>query len=180
MLNPDNSWYWRFDIKRNMLMLELGNELLFCVSIPTKKLVEEARSTLKQVFTVTDVAAYQAFKEGMDALTLSDARKSELALNAVATYRFQKPMMTKSWFFTPQVGADPHWGEVVMLQTDHGRARFIVVENDGNSSLCMLADVTPIALDNNKVMNFSDTIRVMNNRMTSYLGTKPINFALVG
>ena len=62
MLNPDNSWYWRFDIKRNMLMLELGNELLFCVSIPTTKLVEEARSISKQVFTVTDVAAYQAFK----------------------------------------------------------------------------------------------------------------------
>lgn len=180
MLTPNNSWHWRFDIKRNTLMLDLGNELLFCVSIPTKKLVEEARSTLKQVFTVTDVAAYQAFKEGMDELSLSEVRKSELALNAVATYRFQKPIMAKSWFFTPQVGADPHWGEVVMLQTEHDCARFIVIENDGNSSLCMLADVTPMALDNNKVMSFSDTIRVMNNRMTSYLGSKSMNFALVG
>lgn len=180
MLTPNNYWHWRFDVERKVLMLDLGDELLFCVAIPSKQLTAETMTISKQVFTVTDVAAYQTFKEGMADLTLSEARKSELALNAVAAYRFQKPLMVKSWFFTPQVGVNPHWGEVVILKTAYSCARFIVIENVGNSSLCMLADVTPIRLDNNKILNFSDTIRVMNNRMSSYSGTMPMDFALVG
>ncbi|PSU93179.1 cell division protein ZapC [Photobacterium kishitanii] len=180
MLTPNNYWYWQFDVETKVLMLDLGNELLFCVSIPSKQLIAETMSISKQVFTVADVAAYQTFKEGMVGLPLSEARKSELALNAVAAYRFQKPLMAKSWFFTPQIGLNPHWGEVVILKTAYGCARFVVVENDGNSSLCMLADVTPIKLDNNKMLSFSDTIRVMNNRMSSYSGSMPMDFALVG
>ncbi|SMY33107.1 cell division protein ZapC domain-containing protein [Photobacterium andalusiense] len=180
MLTPNNSWYWQFDTKRNTLMLELGNELLFCVSIPIKQLTVEARSISNQIFTVADVAAYQTFKEGMVNLPLSEARKSELALNAVAAYRFQKPLMLRSWFFVPQAGIDPDWGEVVILKTADDYARFIIIETDGNSSLCMLADVAPIKLDHNKELNFSDTIRVMNNRISPHSGTLPMGFALVG
>ncbi len=64
MLTPNNYWYWQFDVERKVLMLDLGNELLFCVSIPSKQLIAETMSISKQVFTVADVAAYQTFGRG--------------------------------------------------------------------------------------------------------------------
>ncbi|OLQ69988.1 cell division protein ZapC [Photobacterium proteolyticum] len=179
MLKPTDSWTWYYDHKDDSLMLDLGEEMVFRVSIPTKHLVTSAFE--RTVFTVDDATIYQGFLENIAQLELSAPRKVELALNAVAASRFHKPMMPKSWFFeTQQGGCEPENGDVVTLQTEFGAAKYLVIENSGCASLCMLADVEPLALTSTKEMTFCDTIKVMNDRMQAFVNEMPVNFALVG
>lgn len=179
MLKPNNSWMWYYDAKSDSLMLDLGDEMVFRVSIPTKHLVTSAYE--RTVFTVDDATVFQTFKEGIAHLDLSEPRKAELALNAVAASRFHKPMMPKSWFFEAQEGnCEPENGDIVTLTTQFGEAKYLIIENSGCASLCMLADVAPIALTSTKEMAFCDTIKVMNDRMKAYAQELPVNFALVG
>ena len=118
MLKPNNSWMWYYDPQNDSLMLDLGNEMVFRVSIPTKHLVTSAYD--RTVFTVDDASVYQAFKEGIAHLELSEPRKAELALNAVAASRFHKPMMPKSWFFeTLQGGCEPENGDICTIIDFH-------------------------------------------------------------
>ena len=127
MLKPTDSWTWYYDHKDDSLMLDLGEEMVFRVSIPTKHLVTSAYECT--VFTVDDATIYQGFLENIAQLELSAPRKVELALNAVAASRFHKPMMPKSWFFeTQQGGCEPENGDVVTLQTEFGTAKYLVIE----------------------------------------------------
>lgn len=170
---------WYYDPQDDSLMLDLGNEMVFRVSIPTKHLVTSAYE--RTVFTVDDASVYQTFKEGIAHLELSEPRKAELALNAVAASRFHKPMMPKSWFFeTQQGGCEPENGDIVILKTDSAIAKYLVIENSGCASLCMMAEVEPVALTSTKEMAFCDTIKVMNDRMQAFTQEQPLNFALVG
>ena len=179
MLKPNNSWMWYYDPKNDSLMLDLGDEMVFRVSIPTKHLVTSAYD--RTVFTVDDATVYQTFNEGIAHLELSEPRKAELALNAVAASRFHKPMMPKSWFFeTQQSGCEPEMGDIVTLTTESGTAKYLVIENGGCASLCMMAQVEPVALTSTKEMAFCDTIKVMNDRMQPFAKEFPLNFALVG
>lgn len=97
MLKPDNSWKWYFDAEMNSLMLELNDDMLFRVSLPSKLLTPEAK--ISDIFNVDDIEAYQNFQEQIAHLPISAARKCELALNATAARRFHKPMMPKKLVF---------------------------------------------------------------------------------
>ncbi len=179
MLKPTNSWMWYYDHKDDSLMLDLGEEMIFRVSIPTKHLVTSAYE--RTVFTVDDASVFQAYRESIAQLDLSEPRKAELALNAVAASRFHKPMMPKSWFFETQQGdCKPENGDIITLQAEFGDAKYLVIENSGCASLCMLASVEPHALTSTKEMAFCDTIKVMNDRMQAFVNELPLNFALVG
>ncbi|MCW8330909.1 cell division protein ZapC [Photobacterium sp. SDRW27] len=180
MLKPNNSWMWYYDSKDDSLMLDLGEEMVFRVSIPTKHLVTSAYD--RTVFTVDDASIFQSYKEKIDQLDLSEPRKAELTLNAVAASRFHKPMMPKSWFFeTQEADCEPEKGDIVTLHTECGSAKYLVIENSGCASLCMMAEVEPLALTSSKDMAFCDTIKVMNDRMQEFKQEElPLNFALVG
>ncbi|WP_064604132.1 cell division protein ZapC [Photobacterium sp. J15] len=179
MLKPNNSWMWYYDPKHDSLMLDLGEEMVFRVSIPTKHLVTSAFE--KTVFTVDDASVFQTFQESIAHLDLTLPRKAELALNAVAASRFHKPMMPKSWFFTNQQGGvEPENGDIVELETEFATAKFLIIENSGCASLCMLAEVEPLTLNVSKEMAFCDTIKVMNDRMKAFQVELPMNLALVG
>ncbi|KLV06882.1 cell division protein ZapC [Photobacterium ganghwense] len=181
MLKPNNSWMWYYDQKHDALMLDLGEEMIFRVSIPTKNLVPCAFT--RSVFTVDDASTYQTYLEGVSSLDLPAPRKVEIALNAVAANRFHKPMMPKSWFFKDLKNAHcPSEGDVVTLYTEDGQANFLVIENNGNASLCMSAEVEAVNLNNAKQMQFCDTIKVMNDRMEAFEAhvEMPVSFALVG
>lgn len=89
MLKPNNSWMWYYDQQNDALMLDLGDDMIFRVAIPTKHLIPCAFT--KTVFTVDDATTYQTFIENLNQLDLSAPRKAELALNAVAASRFHKP-----------------------------------------------------------------------------------------
>ncbi|UXH99875.1 cell division protein ZapC [Photobacterium sp. TY1-4] len=179
MLKPNNSWTWYFDSRHDSLMLDLGDEMIFRVSIPTKHLITAAYE--RTDFTVDDASVYQTFVESIADLELSEPRKAELALNAVAASRFHKPMMPKSWFFHTQgETCEPQEADIVTLETEFGTAKYLVIENSGCASLCMLAEESPLSLTSTKEMAFCDTIKVMNDRMQAYIIEKHVNFALVG
>ncbi|MGF1703419.1 cell division protein ZapC [Photobacterium makurazakiensis] len=182
MLKPNNSWTWYYDQKDDALMLDLGDDMVFRVAIPTKHLIPS--SFAKATFTVDDATVYQTFLEGIACLELSGPRKVELALTAVAASRFHKPIMPKSWFFKKSEGDyQPRQADIVTLYTDSAKANYLVVENSGCASLCMLADVEPLALTSTKEMKFCDVIKVMNDRTEAYQYEEhitPLNFALVG
>ncbi|KJF80902.1 cell division protein ZapC [Photobacterium angustum] len=179
MLKPDNSWKWYFDAEMNSLMLELNDDMLFRVSLPSKLLTPEAK--ISDIFNVDDIEAYQNFQEQIAHLPISAARKCELALNATAARRFHKPMMPKSWYFVPQQGVEPLQGQVITLMTASCNAHYVVIENSGVASLCMLADVATVDLDGVKSMEFCETIKVMNDRMSPCsVENEQRHFALVG
>jgi len=160
-------------------MLDLGEDMVFRVSIPTKHLITSAYE--RTVFTVDDASIFQKYKENIAHLDLSEPRKAELALNAVAASRFHKPMMPKSWFFeAQQVNCEPDNGDIVTLQTELGTAKYLIIENGGCASLCMMAEVDPLKLTSTKEMAFCDTIKVMNDRMLAFQQDVSLSFALVG
>ncbi|MDO6705326.1 cell division protein ZapC [Photobacterium sp. 1_MG-2023] len=179
MLKPNNSWTWYYDQKNDSLMLDLGEEMVFRVSIPSKHLISCAFT--RGEFTVDDASTYQTFLENIQALSLSAPRKVELALNAVAASRFHKPMMPKSWFFTQQEREySPQNGEIIMLDTEFGSAAYLVIENSGCASLCMLADVNAHRLAVGKDLDFCCVIKVMNDRMQPVQLNQELGYALVG
>lgn len=160
-------------------MLDLGEDMVFRVSIPTKDLIPSAYE--QSIFTVDDATVFQTYKESISHLDLSEPRKAELALNAVAASHFHKPVMPKSWFFEARsVGCEPASGDIVILQTPLGSAKFLVIENSGCASLCMMMEVEPLALSISKEMAFCDTIKVMNDRMECDEKEVTANLAMVG
>ena len=179
MLKPNNDWKWYFDQKSDSLLLDLGNEYVFCVSIPVKQMVPTAK--MSSSFSVNDAAIFQSFSESIRGLCVIDNRGPELLLNAVAAVRFHKPVMPKSWFFSKtEYEYNPEQGEIVTLFNELNIGRFLVLENSGAASLCICIDES-FQLTENKTLQFCETIKVMNDRMAQYQQqTLDNNFALVG
>lgn len=181
MLKPNHAWKWYFDPKIGSLMLDLGQNMAFQVAISQKLLIPDA--FIDTAFNVDDALLFQTYLDAISGLELSNARKLELALNAVAAHHFHKPLLPKSWFFHTQIELMiPEVGSIVELSNDLGRGFFMVIENAGTASLCMLAEETPFKLTETKEMSFCSSIKSMNNRLffpqQSYL--TPENYALVG
>lgn len=179
MLKPSDTWSWYYDNKAQSLMLDLGMDMVFCVNLPPKVLINSAFDDCK--FSVDDASAYQMFVEHISYLPLSEPRKVELALNCVAARRFHKPMLPKSWFFETQgAGYYPEEGEIVSLKNDLGEGHFIIVENYECASMCMLVDMDAFALNPTKYMAFCEPIKVMNDRMAKMQVVNSSYYALVG
>lgn len=183
MLKPNNAWKWYFDKECNALMLDLGNEMVFRVSIEAKLLIPDAFN--ESPFSVDDASLFQTFSNAVKSLELSGPRKAELILNAVAANRFHKPVLPKSWFFeSQQKEMAPQCGEVIRLTSLSGEsAPFLVIENAGSASLCMQAADSDMALSDSKTLPFCGAIKVMNDRLSQFLvqpDSSRGHFALVG
>ncbi len=183
MLKPNNAWKWFYDKKGKSLMLDLGQDMVFSVGFAEKELIPDAFKA--STFTVEDATLFQTFWSGVEALNLSGPRKTELVLNAVAAARFHKPILPKSWFFQRNQRAFAiEVGTLVQLKTDHSCEPFLVVENTGHASFCLLAGEGECWLNETKRMSFSQGIKVMNDCMSLYRFISSqdpnSNFALVG
>jgi len=167
MLKPSDKWSWYFCDKEGHLMLDLGAEMLFKTNYASKVLVDCAFSN--NDFTIDDAGDYQTFYESISLLPLIEARKAELILNCVAAKRFYKPVQPKSWFFDTQGDqvVEPQEGNIVSLSNSHNDGHFVVIESGCHSSLCICVEQDGFALSPNKILNFSDVIKVMHDRMTS-------------
>ena len=165
MLKPDNEWKWYFDNELNTLSLDFGqDEKAFCIGIERKNLIADAFSS--SLFSVEDASYFSTYSEAIEMLPLPEQKKCQLVLNAVAARRFHKPFLPKSWFFhAHQPSVSPEEGRVIELVTELDSAQFIVIENSGTASLCMLAQTANFELSENKTMQFCDTIKVMNDRI---------------
>lgn len=182
MLKPNSTWKWFYSQKDKSLMLDLGQDMVFSVGFKEKQLVPDAFNA--STFTVEDAALFQTFWNGVESLDLSSPRKTELVLNAVAAARFYKPMLPKSWFFQRnQHTFAAEAGTLVQLKTDYSCEPFLVIENSGSASFCLLAGEGDYRLDENKILSFGQGIKVMNDCMLLYRfnhnNNRKGNFALV-
>ncbi|SKA53530.1 cell division protein ZapC [Enterovibrio nigricans] len=167
MLKPNNAWKWYFDKEAQLLMLDLGEDMVFRVAMEKKHLIPDA--FVDTPFSVDDASLFQVYNEALSVLPLSSPRRAELVLNAVAANRFHKPLLPKSWFFKSIEGhVTPAAGSIVELQTDFGSEAYLVIENSGCASLCMHAGESPLALSESKQMRFCEAIKVMNDRLSIY------------
>lgn len=164
MLKPTDAWKWYFDPTLQSLMLDLGEEMVFRVAIEKKHLIPDAFASGS--FSVVDAALFQKYWDTADKLDLPTPRKAELALNAVAARRFHKPLLPKSWFFSSQLSpTTPKIGDLAKVVTKGVSALILLIENEGNASLCMLAQEQPLVLSEEKTMHFCEPIKVMNDRL---------------
>ncbi|WP_413113463.1 cell division protein ZapC [Thaumasiovibrio sp. DFM-14] len=180
MLKPNNTWTWFYNAEDQQLMLDLGGDMMFRTAIPAKNLIPDA--TRQIPFSVEDATLFQTFNDSIAHLPLSAPRRAELVLNAIAAHRYHKPMLPKSWFFsTAGEPSVPELADVIVLETAYGQAHFVVIENSGSASLCMLASLESLAMSDNKSLSFCDCIKVMNDRMhIAYFDELKHQFAKVG
>ncbi|CDL82658.1 cell division protein ZapC [Xenorhabdus szentirmaii] len=169
-IKPDDQWRWYFDPEHSRVMLDLANGMVFRSRFPAKMLIDFAVTMKEMSFSVDDAALYYAFEEHSRHINIAPALRAELALNGVVAFRFMKPQMPKSWYFSSfSLMAKPEHGEIVQARVqDSGvEALFMVVEVGNNASLCLLAQ-EKLEL-NDKVMDFCTPIKVMNDRLMPYI-----------
>ncbi|MBI6548474.1 cell division protein ZapC [Xenorhabdus lircayensis] len=168
-IRPDDQWRWYFDPEHSRVMLDLANGMVFRSRFPAKMLTDYAMTMKGISFSVDDAALYYAFEEHARRINIAPALKAELALNGVVAFRFMKPQMPKSWYFSHfSLVGKPEHGEIVQLRLqDSGtEIMFMVAEVGDNASLCLLAQ-QKLEL-NDRVMSFCDPIKIMNDRLMPY------------
>ena len=165
-LKPDDNWRWYFDGEQQRLMLDLADGMLFRSRYPMSMLTPDA--FMDSAFCVDDAALFFTYQEKCQRITLPQAEKAELILNALVANRFMKPLMPKSWHFTSQSGEGyrPTIGDIVNVQlVDRDEdASLLVVEEGEKASLCLLAQ-SQLTL-NAKTLQLGDPIKIMHDRLS--------------
>ncbi|MBE8597049.1 cell division protein ZapC [Xenorhabdus sp. BG5] len=169
-IRPDDQWRWYFDPEHSRIMLDLANGMVFRSRFPVRMLTDYAVTMEEMSFSVDDAAFFYTFEEHLRRINMAPAFSAELALNGVVALRFMKPQMPKSWYFSHfSLVEKPEHGEIIQLKLqDSGiEALFMVAEVGDNASLCLLAQQKLEMHD--RVMNFCDPIKVMNDRIIPYV-----------
>ncbi|MWP50194.1 MULTISPECIES: cell division protein ZapC [unclassified Gilliamella] len=162
---PTDCWRWYFDSQYDSLMLEVSSEMLFRSCYPSKMLIPDVFGG-EFPFSVSDATSYYQFHDSCQLLNLTDSQKIELSINAIVAANFLKPQMPKSWYFSQQpMLYKPKITDIVevSLQESGQKVCLMVVEAGENASLCIIAQPTFVAM--NKTFNFSEAIKVMNDRL---------------
>ncbi len=166
-IKPDDHWRWYFDYDHDRVMLDLANGMLFRSCFPAKMLTAFARAEMP--FSIDDAGEYYVFDEQAKKLNISNEERAELVLNSLVAFRFLKPQMPKSWYFSIfHEISKPAKGEPIQVRVEDTNcfATFIIVEVGDSASLCLLAD-TQLELPDRK-LRFCDPIKIMNDRMVKY------------
>ncbi len=164
-LKPDDNWRWYFDSGQQRLMLDLADGMLFRSRYPMSMLTPDAFT--ESAFCVDDAALFFTYQEKCQRITIPQAEKAELILNALVANRFMKPLMPKSWHFASHSdeGFRPTTGDIVtvhLLDRDED-AILLVVEEGEKASLCLLAQ-SQLML-NAKTLQLGDPIKIMHDRL---------------
>lgn len=179
-IKPDDNWRWFFDAEQDRMMLDLADGMLFRSCFPRKMLTPDAFRDA--VFSVDDAAQFFAWHESCREAPLSDEQRDELLLNALAAWRFLKPLMPKSWHF--RVCQRSHWqpGEsdlvTVTLVENGDEARLLVIEAGESAALCILAQ--PELVVGGKTMVLGDAIKIMHDRLQPWHAEQAQRYARAG
>ncbi|MBD2814062.1 cell division protein ZapC [Xenorhabdus sp. Flor] len=169
-IRPDDQWHWYFDAEQNRVMLDLANGMVFRSRFPAKMLTIYATTMKESCFSVDDAALYYTFEEYSRRINIAPELRAELALNGLVAFRFMKPQMPRSWYFSVfSLITKPEQGEIVQvrLQNDGTEILFMVAEAGDSASVCLLVQQK---LDlGDRVMNFCDPIKIMNDRLMPYI-----------
>ncbi|MDP2560366.1 cell division protein ZapC [Psychrobium sp. 1_MG-2023] len=164
LIKPSRDWQWNFCQDKNRLTLDMGSEMLFVSAFKKNELVNDAFMT--QGFSIDHTEDFYLFVEKIEQqLEIPSDFIYQIALNALTAKAFYKPLMPKSWFFSIAAGvssAQP--GKVVHLQSAHETRHYVIVESNSSASTLLLIE-REHQLDERKVLNQFDLIRVMNDRL---------------
>lgn len=165
MLQAKADWYWCFDSETQSLRLNM-TDFVFVTACKPKKLVEHAKIT--KAFGVDDNQAYSEYFNIIDEqLNVSEAQAVQIALNAVAQQKYTIPEPPKSWYFIVQHHLRRDlFEQVVLIQSKYESGIFLILEENTECAFVMLLSAS-LQLNENKSMQQFDTIKVMQNRMTS-------------
>ena len=178
MFKPNNNWSWRFNHRKKILTLVFDNGSEYELSIHHKNLAH--LSHIDRVFTVEDAVLFDYFFNAVDQYFETDDLKFNVIINALASKNFHKPILPKSWFFKEQtMMCSPNLGDIVTLTTLDGHTlQCLAVENSGNATLLLSINVDDIDLNSTKQFCFLECMKVMNNRIRTYIH-EPKVFSLV-
>jgi len=164
LLEPSNKWYWQYDLAAQSIIIQLSEGLAMSCQLDKTNMNETCKGKVN--FTADDSSFYYYIIESIKDLTLSDAQKTQLALNAVTNHRFHKVKMPQSWFFNLKNEAvQSSTGDLITLTTADSSFEFIVLESDGRVSTCMLIQ-SCAQLSYSKCLQQFEVIRVMNDRVS--------------
>ena len=120
-------------------------------------------------FSIEDAGEYYLFDEQAKRLNITQEERAELVLNSLVAFRFLKPQMPKSWYFSSfHYINEPKQGQIIQvcLENTNQYFTFIIAEAGPSASLCLLAE--PILELPDRTLRFCDPIKIMNDRMLEY------------
>jgi len=120
-------------------------------------------------FSIEDAGEYYLFDEQAKRLNITPEERAELVLNSLVAFRFLKPQMPKSWYFSSfHYISAPKQGQIIQvcLENSNCYSTFIIAEAGSNASLCLLAE-SQLELPD-RTLKFCDPIKIMNDRMIEY------------
>ena len=166
MLQPSANWSWYLHPETKILFLEL-EDMLFSTAYHQRQLLVQSNS--RHPFSIDDHHFYSKMEEVLVSLQnlYSDARLTQMALNATAVNKFYRPIMPKSWFFSKHQYSGQNNG-LSILENDLNQGLVMIIEKDKNSSLCMLIG-KPMQLDEHSQLEEFAVIKVMNEYLLPYL-----------
>jgi cell division protein ZapC len=168
MLQAGKDWRWYACENRNRLVLfvESTQEAL----VMPYKFRQLTQSAIEGgAFSLEDAALYEQICHYLAAFNLwNDGEIAVIALHATAAKLQLKPVLAKSWFFKPYQGQTPSTEAIITLNSHKESGQFLIIECDGESSLCMCLE-HQMKLDEHFTLTRFETIKVLNDRVNPIL-----------
>ncbi|WP_440055990.1 cell division protein ZapC domain-containing protein [Pseudoalteromonas sp. T1lg65] len=162
-MQASKEWQWIRCDKRNRLLVDLGEELQLCTPFRIRNLTED--SATNPNFSLSEAEFYQSVYTYLNHFGVwSEARCCQIALNATAAKFHLQPMQAKSWFFKPYVGNQHVTEAVVQLNSKRDCGEFLIIEHDGQASLCLSLNDN-FVLDEGIMLEQFQAIKVLNDRL---------------
>ncbi|MGI5310313.1 cell division protein ZapC domain-containing protein [Rheinheimera sp. WS51] len=159
MLTPSESWQWNYCQKRDRLLLDISDELVFCSPFCAAQLVAKP---MQQALSIAEAEVFWDLDKSLQALTLPDAVRLELCLTGLSC-AYLPLLAHKSWHFqqTNNHSVEPYSIVVIRgLSTQHA----IVVSTDDECSTCLLLE--SITTLTGKELPRLHVVRLLNNRIS--------------
>jgi len=163
MLQASQKWNWIACSKSNALLLDMGNEMVFCTPYKIRNLTNDVLEN--PAFSLTDANFYEQVFSYLDDFKLwSEAQICQISLNATAVKHYLKPMLTKSWFFELYQGTEPSMDAIIQLKSKKQMGQFLIVDHTIEGSVCICLEENYCLDDNFKLKQF-EAIKVLNDRI---------------
>ncbi|MFM2484068.1 cell division protein ZapC domain-containing protein [Celerinatantimonas yamalensis] len=163
LLHPNKTWRWFYDPTLQRMTLLLGEQMQFVSELDGRKMSLAAQRAGE--FTCDQTQRYLQLLDVLQGFNWPDPIKVQTALNALALAEYHKPVMPQSWFFEQGSQMQPcEFAEVVSLKTQCGLARFIVLDVEPTTALCMCLE-KELVLGAAKTMHCFEVIKVMRDRL---------------
>jgi cell division protein ZapC len=167
MVQASKQWSWLACKKNNSLMLDMGNEMVFCTPYKLRQLTNDILKN--PAFSLSDASFYQQVYAYLESFNLwNPAQICQICLNATAVKYYLKPILTKSWFFMPYTGKDPSVDAVICLASSEEKGHFLIVDHCEQASVCICLE-SNFKLDENFTLQQFEVIKVLNDRIMPLL-----------